>query len=272
MNIMNWKNLFDNLGMNGTKWQWRIMRWGRNWQALRHGQPLQSDFSLTHLLIGINIFLFVAMIIQGLLTNRGINVVFSPDVHLLQLAGGQVWPRVLQYGEWWRCITYAYTHGGLIHLGFNMMVLYQVGPMLEREIGLSRFFTLYTLTALTATGLGYIWHPNITVIGASGSLFGLIGFSITYFHRMGPAGKTIRDFMLKWAAFAFIFGFMVGADNAGHLGGGLGGAAIGALLPLGIRGRQSSARLFNSLAVICLLATVLSLLALLVFWFRVWTS
>lgn len=112
---------------------------------------------------------------------------------------------------------------GLIHLGFNMMVLFQVGPMLERELGLSRFFTLYTLTALTATGLGYFWHPNVTVIGASGSLFGLIGFSITYFHRMGPSGKPVRDFMLKWAVFAFVFGFIVGADNAGHLGGGLGG-------------------------------------------------
>jgi rhomboid protease GluP len=269
---MNWKKIFDSLGMNGTQWQWRIMRWERNWKALLHGQPLQSDFSLTHLLIGINIFLFVAMIIQGVIHGFGFGIIMNPGTNLLLHSGGQLWPLVLQEGEWWRCITYAYTHGGLIHLGFNMMVLYQVGPMLERELGLSRFFTLYTLTALTATGLGYIWHPNVTVIGASGSLFGLIGFSITYFHRMGPAGKGVRNFMLKWAAFAFVFGLMVGADNAGHLGGGLGGAAIGALLPLGIRGRQSSARLFNTLAVICLLATILSLLILFLSWFMFWIS
>ena len=151
------------------------------------------------------------------------------------------------------------------------MVLYQVGPMLEREIGISRFFILYTLTALTAIGLGYFWHPHgVVVIGASGSLFGLIGFSITYFHRMGPIGKTIRDFMMKWALFAFVFGLIIGADNAGHLGGALGGAAIGAVLPLGIRGRQSSARFFNVLAGLCLIVTLLSMLVLLYSWLVFW--
>jgi rhomboid protease GluP len=267
---MNWKQIFDSLGMNGTRWQWRIMGWERNFKALLHGQPLSNDFSLSHILIGINVFLFIAMVVQGLLAGLGLGTILNPDIQLLRFAGGQLWPLTIQEGEWWRCITYAYTHGGLIHLGFNMMVLFQVGPMLERELGLSRFFTLYTLTALTATGLGYFWHPNVTVIGASGSLFGLIGFSITYFHRMGPSGKPVRDFMLKWAVFAFVFGFIVGADNAGHLGGGLGGAAIGALLPLGIRGRQSSARLFNSLAVACLLVTVLSLLILFFTWIMYW--
>lgn len=268
---MNWKQIFDNLGMNGTRWQWRILRWDRNFKALLHGQPLSNDFSLTHILIGINIFLFIAMVALGLFHSRNLGFLTIQDTELLVRAGGQYWPWTLQ-GDWWRCITYAYTHGGLIHLGFNMMVLFQVGPMLERELGLSRFFTLYTLTALTATGLGLLWHPNVPVVGASGSLFGLIGFSITYFHRMGPSGKPVRDFMLKWAAFAFVFGFIVGADNAGHLGGGLGGGAIGALLPLGIRGRQSSARLFNSLAIASVLATVLSLLMLFISWFRPWAG
>jgi rhomboid protease GluP len=267
---MNWKQLFDGIGMNGTRWQWRIMRWERDWKALLHGQPLSRDFSLSHLLIGINVFLFIAMIIQGLLNGFGLGILLNPGTDLLVYSGGQFWPLVITKGEWWRCITYAYTHGGLIHLAFNMIVLYQIGPLLEREMGLTRFFTLYTFTALTATGLGYLWHPNIAVIGASGSLFGLIGFSITYFHRIGPAGKLLRDTMLKWAAFAFVFGLIVGADNAGHLGGGLGGAAVGALLPLGIRGRQSSARLFNSLAIASLVATLLSLLMLFYSWLLFW--
>lgn len=268
---MDWKRIFDSLGMNGSRWQWRIMRWERNIKALLSGQQLTTGFSLSHLLIGVNVFLFIAMILQGLLDNRGLGIIMNPDVPLLRHAGGQFWPWVFEYGEWWRCITYAYTHGGLIHLGFNMMVLYQVGPMLEREIGVPKFFTLYTFTALTATALGFIWHPNVTVIGASGSLFGLIGFSITYFHRMGPVGKPLRDFMLKWALFAFVFGFLVGADNAGHLGGALGGAAIGALLPIGIRGRQASTKLFNTLAGLSLLATVASLLLLFISWFVAWT-
>ena len=268
---MNWKSIFDSLGMNGSRWQWRIMRWEKNVKALLSGQPLSSDFSFTHLMIGINIFLFTAMIVQGLFVGQGLGSILNPRSDLLYFAGGHSWYGVLNEGSWWRCITYAYTHGGLIHLGFNMMVLYQVGPMLEREIGISRFFILYTLTALTAIGLGYYWHPHgVVVIGASGSLFGLIGFSITYFHRMGPIGKTIRDFMMKWALFAFVFGLIIGADNAGHLGGALGGAAIGAVLPLGIRGRQSSARFFNILAGLCLIVTLLSMLALLYSWLVFW--
>ncbi len=130
-------------------------------------------------------------------------------------------------GQWWRCITYAYTHGGIIHIGFNMLVLYQVGPLIESELGAARYLVLYTLTALTATGLGYLWHPMVPVVGASGSLFGLIGFAVAWYHRMGPSGHHIRNFMFRWAAFAFIFGLVVGADNAGHLGGGLGGALLG---------------------------------------------
>ena len=74
---MNWKNIFDNLGMNGTRWQWRIMRWERNWKALLSGQPLSSDFSLAHLLIGINVFLFIAMVIQGLLAGLGLNIILN---------------------------------------------------------------------------------------------------------------------------------------------------------------------------------------------------
>jgi len=269
---MDWKKFFDSLGMNGTRWQWKMLRWERTWRSFWRGEAAAEGLSFSRGLVALNIALFIGMIILGLKSGRGLAPILTPDTSLLISAGAQYWPYVFDYHQWWRCITYAYTHGGLIHLAFNMMVLYQIGPMIEREIGISRFFILYTLTALTATGLGYLWHPNVTVIGASGSLFGLIGFSITYFHRMGPSGKPLRDFMVKWALFAFVFGLIVGADNAGHLGGAIGGAAIGAILPLGVRGRQAAPRLFNVTAIACVLATILSLLALFVTWFMFWTG
>ena len=132
-------------------------------------------------------------------------MLFSPDTELLVHVGGQFWPLVEFGGQWWRCLTYAYTHGGLIHLAFNMMVLYQVGPTIEAEIGSLRFVTLYTITALTATVAGLLWHPMVPVVGASGALFGLIGFAISYYHRVGgPNAHHLRDFMLRWAAFAFV--------------------------------------------------------------------
>ena len=265
---MDWKKFFDGLGLNGTRWQWRVMRWQRNWGNLLRGNMADSELSLTHIIIGLNLFFFALMVLQGLVAGLGLRPVLNPGGYLLIHAGGQYWPLVLDAGQWWRCITYAYTHGGLIHLAFNMVVLYQVGPLIEQEIGTVRFIVLYTLTALTATLAGLVWHPIVPVVGASGSLFGLIGFAITYYHRIGgTAAHNYRNFMLKWAAIAFVFGLLIGADNAGHLGGALGGAAFGLVLPLGIRGQQVLRGFFNLLGGLCVLATLASFALLVLSWF-----
>lgn len=261
---MDWKRFFDNLGMNGTRWQWRIMNWERRLKGGPGAPPLfgHGGPSLTGILIFANLALFTMMVIHGTILGLGLQAILNPPTQLLVYWGAQYWPLVLGQGEWWRGLTYAFTHGGLIHLGFNMMVLYQVGPLLEAELGKPRFLFLYTLTALTATGLGYLWHPAVPVVGASGSLFGLIGFSVIYYHRMGRAGEQVRNFMFQWALFAFIFGLLVGADNAGHLGGALGGAILGGVLPIGVRSRRIMDPLFKGLAALSLAAIVGSLLML----------
>jgi rhomboid protease GluP len=262
-NFMDWPTIGGKLGLRGPRWHWRLMRWERAYREMLHGGPTGSGTPATWVILAANLLAFSLMIIQGALAGRGIQPLFSPDGYLLIHAGAQYWPLVLAEGEWWRCLTYAYTHGGLIHLAFNMMVLYQVGPAIEGEIGTLRFATLYTLTALTATAAGLWWHPVVPVVGASGSLFGLIGFAIVYYHRVGgPAAHHLRNFMLRWAAFAFVFGLVVGADNAGHFGGAVGGAALGAVLPLGIRGRKTLRSLFNLLGSLCIAATAVSFMLL----------
>ena len=153
-----------------------------------------------------------------------------------------------------------------------MMVLYQIGPMIEEETGTIRFISLYVLTALTATFAGFCWQiiyvkQWIPVVGASGSLFGLIGFAISYYHRVGGTmAHNYRNFMLRWAAIAFVFGLLVGADNAGHLGGAIGGALFGLILPIGIRGRQTLRSFFNGLGTVCIVITLASLLMMLSSW------
>ena len=187
------------------------------------------------------------------------------DIH----SGAQFWPLIVENGEWWRMLTYAFTHGGILHLVFNMVVLYQIGPLLEVEIGRSRFLILYTLTAMTATLADLLWHPNIPVVGASGALFGLIGFAIAWYHRLGGfQALELRNFMLKWAAFSFVFGLMVGADNAAHLGGALGGAAIGFILPLNSWTRRKTDKLCTVLAWGCALLIVAAFAGLALSWLR----
>lgn len=258
------------LWMSNGRWQWRLRRWRRSLGDLFSSRPGESagGLSLTKVLIVTNLVLFVLMVLQGMAAGRGLSPLLNPDTSLLIHAGAQYWPLVLAEGQWWRCLTYAFTHAGLIHLGFNMVVLYQVGPLLEWETGQGPFLFLYTLTALTATWAGYLWHPAVPVVGASGSLFGLIGFAVVHYHRQGDAlSLQRRNFMFQWAVFAFLFGLLVHADNAGHLGGALGGAMMGLLLPGRRRIREALAPLFTLLAVLSAAAILVSLVLLAVSWF-----
>lgn len=264
---MDWPTIGVKLGLRGPRWHWRLMRWERTWRDLLRGGHANGAAPLTWAILAINLGAFTLMILQGVLAGQGLRPLLNPDGYLLVHAGAQYWPLVLGEGEWWRCLTYAYTHGGLIHLGFNMMVLYQVGPAIEAEIGSLRFVTLYTLTALTATAAGLYWHPIAPVVGASGSLFGLIGFAISYYHRVGgPAAHHLRNHMMRWAAFAFVFGLLVGADNAGHFGGAVGGILMGLVLPLGFRGLMALKSLFNLLGGLSIAATLVSLGMLVLSW------
>jgi rhomboid protease GluP len=269
---MDWKSFFDRLGMNGTRWQWRMMRWERTLRDILQGSPSGGKWSATRVLIAVNLLLYGLVVVQGVAGGAGPSSLLNPGTILLIHNGAQYWPLVLTDGEWWRCITYAFAHGGLIHLAFNMIVLYQVGPMIEEEIGTIRFVILYVLTALTATFAGLFWQVLyirqwVPVVGASGSLFGLIGFAIAYYHRVGGTmAHNYRNFMLRWAAIAFVFGLLVGADNAGHLGGAIGGALFGLVLPIGVRGRQALRHFFNGLGAFCILLTVTSLLMMVLSW------
>lgn len=264
------QSIFDLFGTSGVRWQWRLRRWRRNAESffsdLRN--PTGVGTAVTKAIIFANLVLFTLMVLQGVAAGLGMRPIFNPDGYLLIHAGAQYWPLVLVEGEWWRCLTYAFTHGGLIHIGFNMVVLYQVGPLLEVELGAARYLFLYTLTALTATVAGYYWHPVIPVVGASGSLFGLIGFAVTYYHRMGHSGVHIRNYMFQWAIYAFIFGLLVGADNAGHLGGAAGGAALGLVLPIGVRAKRALNPFFNALGLLSLAAILASLGMLVLSWFQ----
>lgn len=223
--------------------------------------------SLVQILIYANLILFTLMVLHGTVLGLGMQAIMNPAPRLLVHWGGQYWPMVVENGEWWRCITYAFTHGGIIHLGFNMVVLYQVGPLLESEIGWPRLLTVYISTAFMATVAGYFWHPVIVVVGASGAIFGLIGFSVSYYHRVGGGiGLQRRNFMFQWALMAFVFGFIVGADNAAHLGGAVSGAALGWFMPVSIRDQRKTDSLFKGIAIFLSLLTIISIAFIPISW------
>ncbi len=132
-------------------------------------------------------------------------------------------------GQWWRLITSGFLHFGLIHLGFNMVLLYQLGSMLEPELGRVRFAALYA-TALLAGSFGaLLLQPEARTAGASGAVFGLMGAAFIGMRRRGIdpmqsgiGGLLVINLLLTFA----IPGISVG----GHLGGLAGGAVAAAVL------------------------------------------
>lgn len=244
------------------------MTWQRSLKRFLSGGGSSQDISIARGLIFVNLILFTLMVLHGTVQGLQMRAIMSPPTTLLIHWGAQYWPFVVHEGQWWRCITYAFTHGGMIHLAFNMIVLYMVGPRLEFEIGKSPFIVLYVVTALTGTLAGLFWHPNTPVVGASGALFGLIGFSVAYYHRIGTSiAIQMRNFFFQWAIFAFIFGLLIGADNAGHLGGALGGVILGLLMPVSFPGQRRIAPLLKGLATACVVLVVVSLGGLVLSWF-----
>lgn len=123
-------------------------------------------------------------------------------------------------GQWWRIFVPVFLHGGLLHLLFNAMALAQVGPLAEQAYGRSRFLMIFLVAGVMGNVLGLFVYPRGIGVGASGALFGLIGAAGLWGHRRGDAmGMMIRGVMVQWGFYALIFGFLMKADNAAHIGG-----------------------------------------------------
>jgi len=138
----------------------------------------------------------------------------------------------------WRAFSYTLVHGGLMHLGFNLFALSQIGPLIERWFGGARFlFGWFLGGAAGVVGPSLLGIESmVPVVGASGAISGLIGMAMIQGHlSKTPQGKQIRDVMIRWMLYTTIFGVMVGGAginvaHGAHFGGLAGGLLVGWLL------------------------------------------
>jgi rhomboid protease GluP len=173
---------------------------------------------------------------------------FSPGLESL-VGAGALDSRLVAAGQAWRLLTSVFVHIGIIHFLFNMYALLSVSSFLEEEIGPARYLSLFLLSGLGGSVASDLLHVRVVSAGASGALFGLIGFSISYFKRQGSArGRDIRGFMLRWALYAFIFGLLVRADNFAHAGGFVSGFLLGSLMEFREDEKRRRAPIWNGLA------------------------
>lgn len=139
-------------------------------------------------------------------------------------------------GEWWRIFTSAFFHLGLIHIGFNMYVLYLYGSIVEHMYGPLEYAAIYLLCAAGGSVLTMLVDPVQFAAGASGAIFGLIGllFVVSRRHHavLGREARSLIGGIGSYLVFLLIFTFVVpGISWTGHLGGLAVGAILGFLLP-----------------------------------------
>lgn len=155
-------------------------------------------------------------------------------------------------GQYWRLVTAIFLHAGLIHIGFNLWCLFDIGPMVESLYTGSKYVVLYLVTGVLGYIASLLWAPLGISIGASGAIMGLIGILIGASFHLGSSGKAMRSQLWRWVIYIAIFGLLpiFSVDNAAHFGGLISGIILGYLVPTGEPATATSERLWNGLAVI----------------------
>lgn len=176
----------------------------------------------------------------SVLRPRGPLDVFSPSPRALEMLGatGSV-PWV--HGDWWTLVTAIYLHGSVLHILFNVLWIRQLGPAVEELYGPARFFIIFTISGVLGFAVSNFLGVPLTV-GASGSIFGLLGAMVAFGRRRGGTfGAMVLRQYGQWALLLFILGFfMSGVNNIAHAGGFLGGLAAGLVLSLAERRPETS--------------------------------
>ena len=144
--------------------------------------------------------------------------------------------------QWFRLITAMFLHGGLLHIGFNMMSLMQLGPALEELYGSARYFFLYIVTgAFGFLASSFIGHYSL---GASGGLLGLVGAMLAITTKRGGSYmRELRSRLISSVVILFVLGFMgMGIDNWAHGAGLAAGFVLGKIFadrqPMNVREKQ----------------------------------
>jgi len=171
-----------------------------------------------------------------------INPMLGPSAQVLLDLGANYDVYILDNGQWWRFITPIFLHAGLIHLGFNLMFQLSQGIPLEKDFGSLRIFPIYLLSGITGNLMSSIFLPTALSVGASGSLFGLLGTMLAgLLKNWGDLKRPcVSTFFLMVAISVNLFiGLLPFIDNFAHIGGLISGVLFGfAFLP----SRESSCR------------------------------
>jgi membrane associated rhomboid family serine protease len=175
----------------------------------------------TGALVALNVVFYLAQAAQaGSLQNADSSRLVSD---------GAVYGPAIADGEWWRLVTGGFLHASIIHIAFNMYLLWILGGALERYAGAARFLAIYFAAVLWGSVGALLLSPDSPTIGASGGVFGLMAALYLLERQRGVAllGSSVGMLLLLNLGITFV---LPGISIGGHVGGILGGAAAGFVL------------------------------------------
>ncbi len=163
-------------------------------------------------------------------------------------------PGIDVLNQYYRLVTGAFLHVNLLHVGFNMYLLWILGQMLEPALGSRRFAALYFTALLWGSFGALVLTPDAHTVGASGAVFGLMGAAAVELRARGinPFKTDIGMLIIFNLGLSFL---LSGISIGGHIGGLIGGALAG--MALGYADRHRSRALgYIACAVLSLFAVV----------------
>lgn len=232
----------------------------RGAQKVYRGIPaIRTTPVVTSVLIGLNVAVFALGLARyGSDTIRGAVTPLHVDLGLITRAFYMGELIGVAEGQWYRMVTSGFLHFGLVHILFNMYALWVLGSAVEHIAGRARLAVGYGVALLTGSLGALILTPDGLTAGASGGVFGLMGF-ILVIQRI--QGVPFRDSPLIGVLMLNLL-ITFGISNisiGGHIGGLIGGAAAGYALGAPAIRRQNPAlgyALCAGMALACLVGGV----------------
>lgn len=233
------------------------------WSSGGVGAP--AGWSVTKILIALNVIMFVAELVTG-----ATRVMGGGSGQALVDLGAMYVPYVLVKHEYWRMFTSMFLQDGILHIAFNMWALWAIGGFMEAALGRLKFLVLYLVSGFAGSVLILVAAPvDSLVVGASGAIFGIFGaLAVHAFLNRGRdfQSRALLNNVLFLLVINLVFTFSAGRISwQAHIGGLVAGAAT--MLAMMLGGRKNPRSPFGMVDGLAVAAIVLVLVA--VTWWRV---
>ncbi|CAN5152872.1 rhomboid family intramembrane serine protease [soil metagenome] len=197
-------------------------------------------------------------------------------IYLLELIPGSPVTSVLAYdlrdtiSRPWEMLTYAFVHLSVLHIALNMFSVYIFGPVIEQLVGRARYLALYLLAAfggavgfLAIAFLAPSLLTSLSVAGASGAIFGLMGAYFVIARRLGGSSAQILVVIVLNLALGFIPGTSIAWQA--HVGGLIVGGAVALVYTRTRRRQQRTVQVAALVGIGAALIVIVALLAVALF-------